>query len=191
MVVALGVVGVVVAGLAVVLVTAGGDDAGPAGSSTGGGRRTVFVADGPAEVGRPAPAFALPGLDGGTVDLRDFAGRPVVVNFWASWCNPCRKEFPLLKAAIADHADDELAVIGVSYEDIASDGRAFVADQGADWAFARDPDGRLAGAYGVRAVPQTFFVDADGTLVSRIFGITSADDLDAEIRKILPAGRRR
>ncbi len=125
-------------------------------------------------MGAAAPDFVLPGLSGGDVALADFAGKPVVVNFWASWCHPCRKEFPLLKAARAKHARDGLEVIGVSYRDIASDGRAFVADQGADWAFARDPDGKLAAAYGVRAVPQTFFVDADGTIVSRVFGITSA-----------------
>jgi cytochrome c biogenesis protein CcmG/thiol:disulfide interchange protein DsbE len=142
-------------------------------------------------VGAAAPDFVLPGLDGTSVALADFAGKPTVVNFWASWCHPCRKEFPLLEAALAKHAPDGLEVVGVTYRDIPSDSRAFVADQGADWAFARDPDGKLATAYGVRAVPQTFFVGADGTIVSRVFGITSAKDLEAEIQKILPGARTR
>lgn len=172
--------------LTVVLVASGGDDgSGP--TASGRGDREISVAAGPAEVDGAAPDFTLPGLDGGTVALGDYAGRPVMVNFWASWCNPCRKEFPLFEDALARYRDDGLEIIGVTYNDIASDSRAFVAAQGADWVFAKDPDRRLAEAYGVRAIPQTFFIDADGRIVSRVFGITEAEDLDAEIRRILPA----
>lgn len=178
-----GVVLLVGALLAVVLVASGGDDADRA---TSGGGGTTFVGAGPATVGEAAPDFALPGLDGGRIALADYAGKPVMVNFWASWCHPCRKEFPLFEAAQAKYAKQGLEIVGVTYDDIASDSRAFVADQGAQWDFARDPGGRLADAYGVHGIPQTFFVDADGTIVSRLYGITSADKLDAEIRKILP-----
>jgi len=176
------VVGIVAAALAVVLATSG-DEESAAGGSTASARPTL-VADGPAEVGAPAPDFVLPGLSGGDVALADFAGKPVIVNFWASWCHPCREEFPLLKAAQAKHAKDGLQVIGVSYRDIAGDGRAFAADQGAEWWFARDPGLRLAAAYGVGRIPQTFFIGRDGTIVSRVFGITSAKDLEAEIARI-------
>lgn len=185
----MGAVLAVAAVLVVVLVASGGGGT-PAPSATDAGSGRPFVADGPAEVGAAAPDFALPGLDGGTVALGDLAGKPVMVNFWASWCHPCRKEFPLFLAAREKYAKQGLQIVGVSYKDIAADSRAFVAEQGADWTFARDPDGRLAEAYGVRAVPQTFFVDADGKIVSRLFGIASAKDLDAEIRKILPARSR-
>jgi len=172
--------------LALVLVLSGGDDgSGSVGTAAGQGRPTAVDA-GVAEVGAPAPGFTLPGLDGGTVALDDYAGAPVMVNFWASWCHPCRKEFPLFEAAQAKYARRGLEIVGVSFRDIPADSRAFVAEQGAQWHFARDPDGTLAETYGVRAVPQTFFIDADGTIVSRLFGITSAEDLDAEIRKILP-----
>ena len=187
-----GVVALVAAVLVVVLVASGGSDTDsgkPAAAARNAGVRSTVVEPGPAEVGAAAPGFVLPGLSGGDVGLADYAGKPVVVNFWASWCHPCRKEFPLLKAARAKHARDGLEIIGVSYRDIASDSRAFAADQGADWAFARDPDGKLATAYGVRAVTQTFFVAPDGTILSRVFGITSAKDLDAEIQKILPTKR--
>jgi len=170
--------------LAVVLVASGGDDA--ADEAGGGGDRSTSVAAGPAEVGAPAPEFTLPGLDGGTVALDDYAGKPVMVNFWASWCTPCRKEFPLFEAAQEKYKAQGLEIIGVSYNDIAFDSRAFVESEGARWAFARDPDGRLAETYGVRAIPQTFFIDGDGKIVSRLFGITSAEDLDAEIKRILP-----
>lgn len=172
-----------------VLVASGGSDERASGDEAD---TEIFVASGPAEVGGEAPTFTLPALDAndGPVSLADSRGRPVVLNLWASWCNPCRKEFPLLKAARAKYAKAGLEIIGVSYRDIASDGRAFAESQGATWPLARDPGGDLAAAYGVRAIPQTFFIAPDGTIASRVFGITSAADLDAEIQQILPSKGR-
>ena len=89
------VVGIVAAALAIVLATSADDEATP----RRGDAVPSFVGDGPAEVGGPAPDFTLPGLRGGSVALAEHAGKPVVVNFWASWCHPCREEFPLLQAA--------------------------------------------------------------------------------------------
>jgi cytochrome c biogenesis protein CcmG/thiol:disulfide interchange protein DsbE len=168
------------AGLALVVAVVD-DGSQPAGRASG----RPFVADGSTEVGEPAPDFALPRLDGpGLVRLSDYRGRPVVVNFWASWCNPCRREFPLLAAARVAHADRGLEVIGVTYRDIAADSRAFAASRDADWPLARDPDGTLATRYGVRAIPQTYFIAADGTISARLFGVTRAE-LDAEIARIV------
>jgi cytochrome c biogenesis protein CcmG, thiol:disulfide interchange protein DsbE len=140
---------------------------------------------GVAEVGSPAPDFVLPSLDGNDdVRLAHFRGRPVIVNFWASWCNPCREEFPLLKEALRDHRAEGLAVIGVTYQDIPSDSRAFVEKMDASWPQGVD-DGGVAEAFGVRAIPQTFFVGRDGTIVARVFGITSQDKLDKPLGKLL------
>jgi cytochrome c biogenesis protein CcmG/thiol:disulfide interchange protein DsbE len=135
--------------------------------------------------GSPAPAFSLPTLDGGHVSLARLAGHPVVVNFWASWCHPCRQEFPLLRAALARHRPQGLVIVGVSYQDIPSDARAFVRQEHADWAFATDDDGAVAAAYGVRPVPETFYVRRDGTLAGRRFGITSAHELEQDLTSIL------
>lgn len=156
---------------------------------TGGAGVVASVAPGEVAVGRPVPDFVLPGLAGGAVRLSDLRGRPVVLNVWASWCNPCREEFPLLRTARRRHRRDRLAVVGVSFRDIAADARAFARSERADWPLARDPDGVFAAAYGVNRVPQTFFVDADGILVSRAFGITSSSDLEAGIAGILPDRR--
>ena len=143
------------------------------------------VADGPARIDEPAPTFRLPGLDGGCVDLEALRGRPLVINFWASWCNPCRREFPLLRDALASHADADLAVVGVVYRDIAGDARGFADDFDARWDLVLDDDSDAAGAYGVRAIPQTFFVRPDGTLARRVFGLTTARELQRHLDEIL------
>jgi cytochrome c biogenesis protein CcmG/thiol:disulfide interchange protein DsbE len=180
---------VVVAVITIVVVTASDDDGSRA--TTTNGMLDDLGADQGLDKGATAPDFALRKLSGdGTIRLSDYRGQPVVVNFWASWCHPCRKEFPLLADARKEHADDGLQIIGVSFRDIPSDGRTFVKDQGAKWAFARDDDEVVAKDYGVRAVPQTFFIDADGTIRDRVFGITSAQDLERTLQKILPKPSR-
>jgi cytochrome c biogenesis protein CcmG, thiol:disulfide interchange protein DsbE len=135
--------------------------------------------------GTPAPPFSLVGLRGGHVSLASLAGHPVLVNFWASWCNPCRHEFPLLATALAKHGAQGLEIVGISYQDITGDARAFASQQHASWMLARDDDGAIATAYGVRAIPQTFFVRPDGTIASRLYGISSASELERDLRPIL------
>jgi len=135
--------------------------------------------------GSAAPGFSLPTLDGRHVALAQLAGHPVVVNFWASWCHPCRQEFPLLRAALARHRPEGLVIVGVSFQDIPSDARAFVRQEHADWIFATDADGAVAAAYGVRPVPETFYIRRDGTLARRRFGITSSHELEQDLQTIL------
>ena len=174
----------------VVLVTKS-DDGSNATGSNGNGMLSELGAESGLDRGDTAPDFALSKLSGdGTLKLSDYRGRPVVVNFWASWCHPCRKEFPLLADARTKHKSDGLQIIGVSFRDIPSDARKFVKDQGAKWAFGRDDRGAVAKDFTVRAVPQTFFIDADGTIRDRVFGITSAKDLDRTLEKILPEQSR-
>jgi cytochrome c biogenesis protein CcmG/thiol:disulfide interchange protein DsbE len=157
------------------------------GSESGGGmRRGAVVAGAGPEVGSAAPDFSLPALDGhGDVRLADFRGRPVIVNFWASWCNPCRQEFPLLQQALRDHRGERLAVIGVTFRDIPDDSRNFVSQMKATWTQAVDDDQAVAKAYGVRSIPLTFFVRADGTIAARVFGFTSEAALADPLAKLL------
>lgn len=149
--------------------------------STSDARSTAVSVSGVAGIGEQAPAFVMPNLNGGS-DVRFDAGRPTVMTFWASWCAPCRKEFPLLAAALA--ADPELRVVGVLYKDIPADARAFVRETGATWENGTDQGGDYARAYGVRAIPQTFFIDRSGTIVGRRYGVTNRADLEAELRKL-------
>jgi cytochrome c biogenesis protein CcmG/thiol:disulfide interchange protein DsbE len=149
----------------------------------GGGAATRGVAD----VGDEAPDFTLPALGHGTVALSEFRGQPTVVNFWASWCNPCREEFPLLAAALDEYERQGLAVVGVTYQDIESDSRMFVEEMDAVWPQAVDDGGAVAQSYGVRAIPLTFFVDRDGRIADRVIGFSSKGALDESLAKILPA----
>jgi cytochrome c biogenesis protein CcmG/thiol:disulfide interchange protein DsbE len=156
------------------------------GSESGGSTRRAEVSGAGGEIGSPAPDFRLPALDGrGDVSLADYRGRPVIVNFWASWCNPCRKEFPLLKQALRDHRAGRLAVIGVTYQDIPADSRSFVKQRDATWPQGVDDGGAVASAFGVRAIPQSFFVRPDGTIAARVFGVTSESALAAPLAKLL------
>jgi cytochrome c biogenesis protein CcmG, thiol:disulfide interchange protein DsbE len=156
------------------------------GSDSSGTMRPGSVSGAGAEVGSLAPDFQLPALDGhGNERLADYRGRPVIVNFWASWCNPCRKEFPLLKEALRDHRAQHLAVIGVTYQDIPSDSRTFVKQKAATWPQGVDDGGAVASAYGVRAIPQSFFIRADGTIAARVFGVTSESALAGPLAQLL------
>jgi peroxiredoxin len=133
-----------------------------------------------------APVFRAPGLRGGCVDLARYRGRPTVVNFWASYCNPCRKEFPLFRRALREHRDDGLQIVGVSHYDIDADARAFADDFGATWPLARDPDDAIADAYVLRppGLPHSYFVRRDGTISAHVFGETSTKELGREIARI-------
>jgi cytochrome c biogenesis protein CcmG, thiol:disulfide interchange protein DsbE len=137
-----------------------------------------------------APDFRLTGLDGGTVDLTAYRGRPVVVNFWASWCRPCIQEFPLLAAARARHRADGLEVIGVlATSDARDQARAFVRGHGGRWPVGVDrgggPAGETAIAYGVAGLPETYFVRRDGSLAVRQLGELSERSLRENLAHIL------
>ena len=135
--------------------------------------------------GTPAKALRLPGLDGPEVDLAALRGRPVVVNFWATWCEPCVREFPLLRAAAAAHKADGLAVVGVLTSDRPGPARDFVRAQRATWPVALDPEATTATAWGAVGLPHTWFVRPDGTLASHQLGELSKASLDRQLAEIL------
>jgi cytochrome c biogenesis protein CcmG/thiol:disulfide interchange protein DsbE len=135
--------------------------------------------------GTPAKALRLPGLDGPEVDLAALRGRPVVVNFWATWCEPCVREFPLLRAAASDHRADRLAVVGVLTGDRPGPARDFVRAQRATWPVALDPEAATATAWGAVGLPHTWFVRPDGTLASHQLGELTKASLDRQLAEIL------
>jgi cytochrome c biogenesis protein CcmG/thiol:disulfide interchange protein DsbE len=135
--------------------------------------------------GTSAPALRLRGLDGGPVDLAALRGRPVVVNFWATWCQPCVREFPLLRQAAASHRPDRLAVVGVLVNDRPAAARAFARRHGATWPIALDPTAATAGRWGAVGLPHTWFIRPDGTLASHQLGELTQAALDRQLAQIL------
>ncbi len=142
--------------------------------------------DGGAGLDEPAPPLAGPTLAGSTFDIAEYLGRPVVVNFWASWCVPCRQEFPVLRDASAAHAADGMILIGVLFNDDPAPAREFVEAFGADWDTVLDQADVHATAWRVAAPPQTYFVDAEGIVRGIHIGEMTAADFERQYAKIAP-----
>jgi peroxiredoxin len=130
------------------------------------------------EPGRPAPDFALPDLDGNTVRLSDFSGRPVVLNFWATWCAPCRLEMPELAQAAADYADRDLVVLAINQDETAEQVGDFLSEVGLSLTALLDAGGEVGAAYGAFFLPTTFIVGPDGIVGAVHRGILSRAELD-------------
>ena len=136
---------------------------------------------------KPAPPIDLLDLDGKRVTLADYAGRPVIVNIWASWCIPCREEFPMLIGAYGEHRDQGLEVLGIVHDDTAAGAGAFAQEQGATWPMLMDVDDAVWRDYIGLGVPQSYFIDADGIVRAFTIGPFSEAGLRDGLAAILPA----
>ena len=136
--------------------------------------------------GRQAPAFRLPRLQGdGSVALADYRGKPVVLNFWASWCEPCKGEAPILASAQRRWSNRGVIFLGVDTKDRQADGRTFQALYGMQNVSVVDTQGMLGASYGVLGFPETFFIGRDGTIVAKYVGPIDSPTLDANVASIV------
>ncbi len=130
-------------------------------------------------LGKPAPAAASTTIDGDAVDLADLEGQWVVVNFFATWCVPCRIEHSELITFHESHqAAGDATVLGVVFSDSNQAVKEFRDDEGGTWPMLTDPKQSIAVHFGVSGVPESFLIDPDGIVRSRILGGVRAEDLD-------------
>jgi cytochrome c biogenesis protein CcmG, thiol:disulfide interchange protein DsbE len=136
-------------------------------------------------VGRTAPALASKTIDGNRFDLIDTRGQWVVVNFFASWCVPCQREHPQLRAFAEQHdKTGDAQVVAVVFGDDVRAVQAFFAERGGDWPVVRDDHGGISARYGVAGVPETFIVSPDGVVRAKIASRVTAAGLDQLIAEL-------
>lgn len=142
-------------------------------------------------VGHAAPNFSLAALGSGsskgTLALADFKNKPVVLNFWASWCAPCQEEMPLLERnwEQAQAQGKDVVILGVDFQEAGSVAASFLQQHRITYPIVLDADGAVALKYNVTALPQTIFINRQGTVVSRVPGELTAQTLSRGLQMIL------
>ncbi len=140
------------------------------------------------EIGRAAPDFVLATPDGGTLRLSDLQGKPLLVNFWASWCTPCRQEMPEIVKSYNAHRAAGLVVVAVNLQENAAQVRAFAQEFGMSFPIVIDRDGGVGDAWHiggpVQGIPSSYFLDAAGVVQARVYGPLTAETLAADLAKI-------
>jgi len=132
----------------------------------------------------PGATMELPNLDGGgKTSLASLRGKVVILNFWASWCGPCKDEAPLLESAWNRYKDQGVVVLGVDAQDFDVDAQRFVDRAGITYPVVRDKHGSTLGHYGVTGFPETWFIDAQGRIVGEhVAGPLTEEDLERNIK---------
>ena len=153
-------------------------------------------------VGKPAPEFSLPLLAGGNLDSRALKGAPVMINFWASWCEPCRAEAPSLERKWQAYRALGVKFVGVNVQDSDEEAAAFTKEFGLSFPIVRDVDLVLYRKFGVRGLPETFFIDRSYKFAgigsgrqmgsrgaTKILGPVAPEVLDGQLQELLKAPR--
>ncbi len=142
-------------------------------------------ASGAARVSRPASDFTLPLFNGGEITLSSLRGKPVVINFWASWCPPCREEAPILEKVWRLYREKGVTFIGVDLQDTEAEALAYIEEFDITYPNGPDLDGRITIDYGVGGIPVTFFIDGEGMIISRWVGAINENMLVERIEELL------
>jgi len=136
-------------------------------------------------IGAPAPDFTLSLFDGGELSPADRRGMVVVVNFWASWCSPCRDEAPALERLWREYEDKGVVFVGVNFKDITAKATAFIEEFDITYPNGPDPYNRISRAYHITGVPETFLIAKDGRLVQHYIGPITEAGFRAALEELL------
>ena len=146
-------------------------------------------------IAKPAPLFTLPRFDGGELRLEELRGKVVFLNFWASWCPPCRAEARTLEAAWQKYKNEGVVFVGANIQDRESDARAFLEEFGITYPNVIDRGNRVAIDYGVWGLPETFFIDREGRITYKHVGAlgwqTVTTKLDEALQGVVSASEGR
>ncbi len=143
-------------------------------------------AQGP-QVGKLAPDFKLQNLDGQSVSLSDFRGKPVLINFWASWCGPCRAEMPYIQQIYEEWSDKGLVILAVDIGESHATVERFMESYGLSFMVLLDTNENVALQYNIRGIPATFLIDKDGIIqVVKVGAFSSKAEIEKNLSKIMP-----
>jgi len=137
------------------------------------------------KIGQPPPTFVLRNPDGEAVRLNDFIGQPLLINFWATWCPPCRLEMPILEKAYQDHKDEGFVVLAVDLQEEPEKVKAYLQEMGLTFPVALDRSGAVAAAYRVQGIPNSVFVDRNGVVTDIHRGALTEGTLQGYLEKVL------
>ncbi len=136
-------------------------------------------------VGERAPDFTLVDLEGNQVSLSDFRGKTVFVNFWATWCPPCRAEMPEIEAIYQEYKDKDVVVIGVDILEPEDVVRQYMQQGDYSWTFVLDTSGEVAGNYRIVAIPTSFFIDREGIIQAVNIGAMTKRAMEAKLAEAM------
>ncbi len=139
------------------------------------------------QIGKTAPDFKLDSLDGQSISLSNLRGKPVLINFWATWCSPCRDEMPYIQAVYDEWSDKGLVVLAINVGESPSQVEKFMESQHLSLLVLLDTKRAAAQEYNIRGIPTTFFIDKDGIIQDKIIGaFRNKAQIETRLSKIMP-----
>ncbi len=139
------------------------------------------------QINNLAPDFQLQSLDGQTISLSDLRGKPVLINFWASWCPPCREEMPYLQEIYEEWTDKGLVVLAINIGESSSTAEEFIQSYNLSFTVLLDTEQDIAQRYNITGIPTTLFIDKDGIIQDKVIGaFQSTAQIENRLSKIIP-----
>ena len=139
------------------------------------------------QVGKQAPDFQLPNLEGQSISLSDFRGSPILLNFWATWCGPCRQEMPFIQGIFEEQTSENLVILAVNIGENSAAVKNFMQSGNYSFPVLLDTNQDVALEYNVRAIPTTFFIDKDGIIQEmKVGAFSNMIEIKKDLSKIIP-----